>query len=71
MIVTIESEEKAWDIAADENSSIENTLRILMEKGMVAGVTGEVYSMRKKRNVDTEKSYRENGIYHGDILKIG
>lgn len=74
MIITIETEEKSYDIQADEESSIYNTLRILMEKGMLPiemeEIPQNIYSMRRKRTVSTGVSYRENGIHQGDILKI-
>lgn len=75
MIVTIESQEKEWDIQADDNSNICNALEILAEKGMIPyakeELPSEIYSMRRKRKISTGKSYRENGIYQGDILRIG
>lgn len=74
MIITIVSDEKEWDIQADENSSIQNTLKILRERGMLAmqeeNIPKTVYSVRKRRSIDTERTYRESGIYQGDILKI-
>lgn len=74
MIVTIETENKTYDIQVDEDSSINNTLQILAEKNMLKLETNEIpkniYSVRKKRNVPTKESYRNCGIYQGDILKI-
>ena len=74
MIVTVVAEEKEWDIQADENSSIQNTLKILIERGMLAvsdqNIPQTIYSTRKRRSISTERSYRESGIYQGDILKI-
>lgn len=74
MIITIETKEKSYDIQADKDSSIYNTLEILAEKGMLL-IEGDeipkyIYSIRKNRTVLTEASYRENGIYQGDILKV-
>ncbi len=74
MIVTIETENKSYDIKADKDSSIYNTLQILTEKGMVSFMVEEIpekiYSVRKKRKISTKASYRECGIYQGDILRI-
>lgn len=74
MIVTIETENKSYDIKADKDSSIYNTLQILTEKGMVSFMVEEIpeniYSVRKRRKISTKASYRECGIYQGDILRI-
>lgn len=74
MIITIETEEKSYDLQVDEDSSIYNTLQILTEKEMlpfgIKEIPQNIYSMRKKRKISTEASYRECGIHQGDILKI-
>lgn len=74
MIITIGTEEQEYDIQADEDSSIYNTIKILTEKGMlpfhVEDIPAQIYSMRKRRKIPTESSYRENRICQGDILRI-
>lgn len=74
MIITVEAGKSKYDIMADENSTILNTLQILTEKSMLPitkeEIPSKIYSVRRKRNVPVNEEYRENGIFQGDILRI-
>ena len=73
MIVTISYEKKEYDIMTNPDNSIAQTMKILQEKGMIPASDGEpaqIYSVRKKRTVPANVTYRESGIYQGDILRI-
>lgn len=74
VIVTIEMGADSYDIQADEQSSILHTLQILAECSMLPISMEElpqtVYSIRKKRWIPVNNSYRENRIYQGDVLRI-
>ncbi len=74
MVITVEAGKLKYDIMADENSTIQNTLQILIEKSMLPmteeEIPSRIYSVRKKRDVPVDVGYRENGIFQGDILRI-
>lgn len=74
MIITVEAGNLKYDVMADENSTILNTLQILTEKSMLPmtkeEIPSRIYSVRKKRNIPVNVEYREIGIFQGDILRI-
>ncbi|MGN0305128.1 MAG: hypothetical protein ACI4D2_03120 [Lachnospiraceae bacterium] len=65
---------KAYDIMADREQRIKTTVRVLQETmpeifdGIEEPVN--VQSERTKRRINIEKTYREAGIYQGDILRL-
>ena len=70
--LTIEEENgERMDIRVNEEHKIADTLKILCENGILTD-TGErfLYTMRKRGRVYTDMSYREAGIYSGDILYL-
>lgn len=74
MMITIEEDGKQYDIKAERDSKIANTLKIMQTRGLLAFPQDElpecVYSVRRQRRIATHGSYGENGIYQGDILRI-
>lgn len=74
MIITIRNGRESYDIQADTDSSIENTIRIMIEKGLLSldidRLPEKVYSVRRKRRIAIGSSYREAKIFQGDIIRI-
>lgn len=73
MVITISCGTNSYDIKTSSENTIVDTLRILEEKGMIMdenGIPEKIYSVRKKKNISTNATYRECGIYQGDILRL-
>lgn len=74
MMITIEENGKQYDIKAGRDSKIENTLDIMKKRGLLsfhgADMPEQIYSVRRQRRIPVQCSYRENGIYQGDILRM-
>ncbi|MGN1196441.1 MAG: hypothetical protein ACI4TA_02455 [Acetatifactor sp.] len=66
--------QKAYDIMADREQRIKTTVRVLQETmpEIFDGIEEmvNVQSTRTKRRINMEKTYREAGIYQGDILRL-
>lgn len=72
MTITISREQEEYDIKINPENSIQEVLRILGERGMLSlqEVPLLIYSVRKKRYIATEQTFRQAGIYQGDRLRV-
>lgn len=72
MTITISMEQDQYDIMTNPDNSIQGVLQILGERGMLSlqEVPLLVYSVRKKRYIATEQTFRQAGIYQGDRLRV-
>ena len=72
MTITISMDQDQYDIMTNPDNSIQGVLQILGERGMLSlqEVPLLVYSVRKKRYIATEQTFRQAGIYQGDRLRV-
>lgn len=72
MNITICNGKEQYDIQTNSDNQVQEVLRILEERGMLslAEVPQKVYSERKKRYIETERTFRQAGIYQGDKLRV-
>ena len=66
--------EKQYDIQMDQDQKIATTIRVLQEnlpevmEGMKEGYL--LRSQRSQRRLNPECSYRQENIFHGDVIRI-
>ena len=73
MMLTIslknQAENKIITVTVDDEQSIEGTLKVLIEAGILNEIGSRtVRSMRSKERIYIEKTYKDSHIYNGDIL---
>lgn len=73
--ITFTNKEKAVDLLVDNGQKIINTIQIIGENGDLEmdsmDTVRYVKSLRKSRWISVYESYKEAGIYSGDMLNIG
>lgn len=74
LTITISKTNHCYDIQVNHEQKIRDTLEILKEN-LIPGLKDTekiiyVRSMRTKRRINTELSYRQAGIYEGENLII-
>lgn len=66
--------EKQYDIQMDQDQKVATTIRVLQEnlpevmEGMKEGYL--LRSQRSQRRLNPEYSYRQENIFHGDVIRI-
>lgn len=73
MIITFHCGKNDYDIMTNQNNVIRDTLEILQDKGMLFfedSMPQQIYSVRKRKNISVDSTYKKGGVYQGDILKI-
>lgn len=64
--------DESFDLIVNEDQKIEDTLRILREKGMLDTADGN-YSLKSQRSglsIKKEEAFKQAHIYQGDVLEV-
>ena len=68
MIITIRENGIDIDIKVNEKQQIKDAVFIIQENGIIKSKVKQIRSLRKKKILETDKSFMDNEIYNGDIL---
>lgn len=71
--ITIREKTKEMNIAVNDKQLVRECMRILIENHVVACTNPNdirIYSERKQEYIHPEQSFREAGIYNGDVLHL-
>lgn len=71
-MITISQGKTCYDIKANPDNTIVEVLQVLRDTGILSfnELPEQVYSLRKKRAIYSNKTFRQAGIYQGDSIRI-
>lgn len=65
------NQEELITVVVNDEQSIKGTLKVLTEAGIIdSACYNTVRSTRSKKRINIENTYKDGGIYNGDILVL-
>lgn len=71
-MITISQGQTCYDIKVNQDNTVKEVLHVLRDAGILSfnELTEQVYSVRKKRTININKTFRQAGIYQGDSIRV-
>ena len=71
-MITISQGQTCYDIKVKQDNTVKEVLHVLRDAGILSfnELTEQVYSLRKKRTININKTFRQAGIYQGDSIRV-